>query len=58
MDTEKMGTEYYTFGQYDYTEEYKKKLELVISRARMGEDKGIHLEFLKKDPIIKEDDKL
>jgi hypothetical protein len=57
METEKMGTEYYTFGQYDYTEEYKKRLELVISRARMGEDKGIHLEFLKKDPIIKEDDK-
>lgn len=53
-----METEYYTFGQYDYTEEYKKKLELVISRARMGEDKGIHLEFLKKDPIIKEEDKL
>jgi hypothetical protein len=47
-----METEF--FGHYDYPEEYKEKLE----RARMGEDKGIHLEFLKKDPIIKDEDKL
>jgi hypothetical protein len=53
-----METEYYTFGHYDYPEEYKEKLEIVLERARMGEDKGIHLEFLKKDPIIKEEDKL
>jgi hypothetical protein len=59
METEKMGTEYYTFGQYDYTEEYKKRLELVISRARMGEDKGIHLVVSpEQDPLIQEGVKL
>jgi hypothetical protein len=45
-----MDTEF--FGHYDYPEEYKEKLEIVLERARMGEDKGIHLEFLKNTPQI------
>jgi hypothetical protein len=52
MDTE------YTLNYYKPDDEFLEELTFVMSRAIMGQDKGIHLEFLKKDPIIKEDDKL
>ena len=52
MDTE------YTLNDYKPDDEFLEELTFIMSRAIMGQDKGIHLEFLKKDPIIKEDDKL
>ena len=52
MDTE------YTLNYYKPDDEFLEELTFVMSRVIMGEDKDIHLEFLKKDPIIKEEDKL
>jgi len=52
-----MDTEYIT-DYYKPDDEFLEKLTVTIARANMGEDKGIHLEFLKKDFIIKEEDKL
>jgi len=46
-----METEF--FGHYDYPEEYKEKLEIVLERARMGEDEGIHLVVSpEQDPLF------
>ena len=52
MDTE------FISDYYKPDDEFLEELTFIMSRANMGEDKGIHLEFLKKDPIIKEEDKL
>ena len=52
-----MDTEYIT-DYYKPDDEFLEKLTISIARTNMGEDKGIHLEFLKKDPIIKDEDKL
>ena len=35
-----------------------KDFNILYERARMGEDEGIHLEFLKKDPPIQVDPNL
>jgi hypothetical protein len=35
-----------------------KDFNILYERHKMGEDKGIHLEFLKKDPLIQVDPNL
>lgn len=46
MDTE------YTLNDYKPDDEFLEELTFIMSRAIMGEDKGIHLGFLKNTPQI------
>ena len=46
MDTE------YTLNDYKLDDEFLEELTFIMSRAIMGQDKGIHLEFLKNTPQI------